>query len=70
MFAWGVGAIPLNVQAKLKCDENLALVIRITQIRYAKALKGFGWSTIGSLHQIRQYGVRKLTSLHNTMIQK
>jgi hypothetical protein len=27
MITWGVGAIPLNVQAKLKRDENLALVI-------------------------------------------
>ncbi len=27
MIAWGVGAMPFNVQAKLKRDENLALVI-------------------------------------------
>jgi hypothetical protein len=27
MTAWGVGAIPLNVQTKLECDEDLALVI-------------------------------------------
>jgi len=35
-----VGAIPLNVQAKLEHDENLALVIQMTQIGYAKAFKG------------------------------
>jgi len=27
MTAWGVGAIPLNVQAKLEHDEDLAFVI-------------------------------------------
>jgi hypothetical protein len=40
MIAWGVGAIPLNAHAKLKCDEDLALVIRTIQAGYAKALKG------------------------------
>jgi hypothetical protein len=40
MGTWGVGAICFNVQTKLKGDEDLALVIRATQIRYAKALKG------------------------------
>jgi hypothetical protein len=40
MIAWGVGAILFNVQAKLECDENLALVIQTTQTRYAKAFKG------------------------------
>jgi hypothetical protein len=40
MTTWGVGAIPLNVQAKLKCNEDLALVIQATRIRYAKALRG------------------------------
>ncbi len=39
MIAWGVGAIPLNVQTKLQCDEDLALVIRLIRARYAKALK-------------------------------
>jgi len=27
MTAWGVGAMFFNVQAKLECDEDLALVI-------------------------------------------
>jgi hypothetical protein len=40
MTTWGVKAIPLNVQAKLKCNEDLTLVIRTTQAKYAKALKG------------------------------
>jgi hypothetical protein len=30
MITRGLGAIPFNVQAKLKCDENLALVIQVT----------------------------------------
>jgi hypothetical protein len=40
MNALGVGAMFFNVQAKLKRNENLALVIKATQIEYAKALKG------------------------------
>jgi hypothetical protein len=40
MTTGGVGAIPLNVQAKLKCDEDLILVTRTTQTEYTKALKG------------------------------
>ncbi len=39
MIALGVGAIPFNVQAKLECDEDLALVIWATWTKYAKALK-------------------------------
>jgi hypothetical protein len=39
------GAIPLNMQAKLKCNEDLALMIQITQARYAKAFKG-AWMEI------------------------
>jgi hypothetical protein len=39
MIPWGVGAIPLNVQTKLECDEDLALVIRLIRVGYAKALK-------------------------------
>jgi len=27
MIAWGVGAIPLNVQAKMERNEGLALLI-------------------------------------------
>jgi hypothetical protein len=40
MITWGVGAIPLNVQAKLEHDEDLALVIQRARVRYAKAFKG------------------------------
>ncbi len=40
MTTWGVGAILLNVQAKLERDEDLALVIRKTRTRHAKALIG------------------------------
>jgi hypothetical protein len=40
MTTWDVGAIPPNVQAKLECDEDLALVIQTIRARYAKALKG------------------------------
>jgi hypothetical protein len=32
--------MPLNMQAKLECDEDLGLVIWMTWARYAKALKG------------------------------
>jgi len=70
MTTWGVGAIPLNVQAKLECDEDLAFVIRITQTKYAKVFKALRWNTIGSLHRIKRSYIRKLTSLHNTLIQK
>jgi hypothetical protein len=27
MTTWGVGSIPLNVQTKVKCDKDLAIVI-------------------------------------------
>jgi hypothetical protein len=40
MTTWGVGSIPFNVQAKVKCDEDLAVVIRKIQVKYVKALKG------------------------------
>jgi hypothetical protein len=40
MITWGVGAILLNVQTKLKHNENLAIMIRMIQTKYAKALKG------------------------------
>ncbi len=32
--------MPLNVEAKLECNEDLALVIQIIQVGYAKAFKG------------------------------
>jgi hypothetical protein len=28
MTTWGVGSIPFKVQAKVKCDKDLAIVIR------------------------------------------
>jgi len=31
MTTWGVGAIPLNVHAKLECNEDLAIIIRAIQ---------------------------------------
>jgi hypothetical protein len=40
MITWGCGGIPLNVQTKLECNEDLAFVIQTTRIKYAKALKG------------------------------
>jgi hypothetical protein len=40
MSTLGVGVMLLNVQTMLEHDENLALVIRITQAEFAKALKG------------------------------
>ncbi len=30
MTVWGVGSILLNVQAKVECDEDLAIVIQMT----------------------------------------
>jgi hypothetical protein len=33
MTTWGVGAIPLNVHAKLERNEDLAIVIRTIQAR-------------------------------------
>ncbi len=40
MIAWGVGVMFLNVQAKLECDEDLALMIRTIRTKYAKELRG------------------------------
>jgi hypothetical protein len=40
IIAWGVGSISVNMHAKLRCDEELAFVIQMTQTRYAKAFKG------------------------------
>jgi hypothetical protein len=40
MITWGVGSIPFNVQAKVECYENLAIVIQVIQARCAKAFKG------------------------------
>jgi hypothetical protein len=40
MTTWCVGAMPLNVQPKLKRNDYLALVIWTSQAEYAKAFKG------------------------------
>jgi hypothetical protein len=40
MIAWGVGSIPLNMQAKEERNEDFPIVIQVTWTRYAKALKG------------------------------
>jgi len=39
MTTWGVGAIPLNVKAKPERNEDLALVIQTTLVKYAKAFR-------------------------------
>jgi hypothetical protein len=49
MIAWGVGVIPFKMQAKLKCNENLAFMIQATRAKYLKVL---GWNATRSLHQI------------------
>jgi hypothetical protein len=69
MTTWGVGAIPLNVQAKLELDEDLTLVIRITQIWYEKAFKGawmeHDWkSTLNKMIQRKEIGL--LTQYHES----
>jgi hypothetical protein len=40
MITWGVGSIPLNVQAKVERDEDLAVVIQMTWTKYVKGFKG------------------------------
>jgi hypothetical protein len=62
MTAWGVGAIPFNVQAKLEHNEDLAFMIRTIQIRYAKALKGawieHDWKfTLNNMIQHKEIGL-------------
>jgi hypothetical protein len=39
MTTWGVGSIPFNMQAKMECDKDLAIVIQNIRVSYAKALK-------------------------------
>jgi hypothetical protein len=51
MTTWGVGAIPFNMHAKLEHDEDLAIIIRMIRVKYAKAFKG--WKINGSLYQVR-----------------
>jgi hypothetical protein len=40
MTAWAMGPMFFNMQAKLERDEDVALVIQVIRIKYAKALKG------------------------------
>jgi hypothetical protein len=40
MTTWGASAILFNVQAKLERNEDLAIVIQVTQTMHAKAFKG------------------------------
>jgi hypothetical protein len=63
MITWGVGSIPLNMQAKVECDKDLAIVIWKTQISYAKALKG-AWKNVS----LQMVWCRVI--LHNTMNKK
>jgi hypothetical protein len=44
-----VGAIPLNVQAKLDHDEDFALMIQATWARYVRPSMVFGWNMTRSL---------------------
>jgi hypothetical protein len=39
MTAWGVGSIIFNVQAKVKCDEDLVIVIQMIRTIYVKGFK-------------------------------
>jgi len=39
MIAWGVGSIVFNVQAKVECDEDLAIVIQMIRTIYVKGFK-------------------------------
>ncbi len=35
----GCGVYPFQCGAEVECDEDLVVVIQVTQVRYAKALK-------------------------------
>jgi hypothetical protein len=70
MIAWGVGAIILfNVKAKLEHDEDLALVIRVTQAKYAKAFKNVwmehNWK-FASNKMIQHKEIGLLTQYHDS----
>jgi hypothetical protein len=53
MTAWGVGFIPFNVQVKVECDEDFAIMIWATQTGMQRCSKVIGWSKIRNLHLIR-----------------
>jgi hypothetical protein len=68
--ARGVGAIPFNLQPKLEHDEDLALVIQITQTGYEEVFKSTWMERDWKMHQIKRFNIRRFASLHNTLIQK
>jgi hypothetical protein len=39
MTTWGVGSISFNMQGKVECDEDLAIVIQTILVEYAKVQK-------------------------------
>jgi hypothetical protein len=61
--------MPLNVQIKLECDENLALLIQASRAKYAKAFKG-AWMEHDQKFASNKTNVKRLASLCNTMIHK
>jgi hypothetical protein len=69
MTTWGVGAMPFNMQTKLERDEHLALVIQVTQARYAKAYKGIwiecNWK-FTSNKTVWRKGIGLLTYYHDS----
>ncbi len=60
--------MPLNVEAKLERNEDLALVIQMTQVKYAKALEG-AWMehdwTSASNKTMRHKGIHLLVEYHD-----
>jgi hypothetical protein len=68
MTTWGVGSISFNMQAKVECNEDLAIVIWRNWHGYAHAFKSA--CMVRSLHLIRWCNIRRLIFLHNTMNQK
>jgi hypothetical protein len=66
MTSWGVGSILFNVQAKVEHNEDLTIMIQMTQVGYVKALKVVGWNKLTkSLHLIRQCGIGILEHIFN-----
>jgi hypothetical protein len=70
MITWGVGSIPFNVQAKVECNENLAIIIQAIRAKYAKVFKGAWMEHDWISASIRQCGIKRLTFLCNIMILK
>jgi hypothetical protein len=58
------------VQAKLENNEDLALVIQVTQTKYAKELKGAWMERDWKFTSNKTMCIKRLSFLHNTMIQK